>query len=838
METKSFIMKLNYILITITVLLVFGNTINNGYNYDDELVTRNNKLTKKESSATIKDIFSSSYHEEYGYSYGYRPITTLSFYIEHRLFNESAKVSHIINLMLYLASVLLLYYLLVKIFTSINPYILLFICLLFAVHSVHSEVVSSIKNRDEILSFLFLQLTVLFSLKWFNQERLYFLLFILITVLFSILSKKGSVTILAVLPILFLFRFKLRTYNFWLYSLCYSIPLSIFLFNFDYINGGIVLIATQLVYLLIYFISSRNEVIDFIKGSGNLFKILPLAISILCLVVGVLNREVIFWLLGILTIAYYLKSYFTYTIALISLLSIAGCLILDSKVLIELPIFLIPGLYFTSISKLKNNWTVNISLCIILIMTAYTRSDWAYFFIFLIPLVVFITSYINKFIPLLISMVSLIICITQNQVSIFQFGLVLFSLLPLFSQTKLIYIRILSTFTWLLAILFVTGFSHFNSSGSLLQTIEQKQEMANQFVENQSTSLQEGRQLEYMENTLVAPHTLEQRIATGAVVLGEYFRLMMFPKELSFYYGYSKIATADFTNYMVWVSLLIHLSLVFLMIYAIDKQPLVSFGILWYLVAILLFSNWPVLVAGMVGERLAFIASLGFAIAVGGVLNWINPNFNFKKPKGIEFIVIAVLFIFSGRTIARNKEWKNSKALMSHDIQHLESSAHANYMYAMELIKGVVENTRPNSDSKAQLSLSIHHFKKAIEIYPDFYNYQFDLGRAYIVIEDYQKAKEAFYQAYLLEPNALFSLDELVKTSFDLKQYDEAVKYGLLYLEQNNANSLIYELTAYSAFLNGSFQLSKKLTIEGIALFPQNQNLKGLLIDINNKTSE
>lgn len=825
-------MRINYIFLVIVVFLVFGNTVLNGYNYDDELVTINNEITKRESSVSIVDIFSSSYHEAYGYSYGYRPITTLSFFLEHKVFKENSQTSHAINLVLYIITTLLLYYLLTIIFNSVNPYILLFIALMFALHSVHSEVVSSIKNRDEILSLLFLELTILFSFKWFNHKKAYLLVLITIGVFLSILSKKGSVSIIALLPILLYLKFNSKLYSYLIFTFSFSLPIAFAISNFDYFNGLIFLLLIQSGYVVFYYFITLNKRLKFFINPSDLVNWLPLIFSLLFLVIGWVNMELIFWLLGILPLIFYLKADFTYSIAFISLCALFGYLIFESTVLIELPIFLLSGLYFTSISKLKNNWYVNFSLIIILLITAYTRADWAYFFIFLIPLFVFISSHINKWIPILISSVSLVISIVLSQVSIFQFGLVLFSVLPLFKSSKMN--KVFFSSIWLVAAVLFSGFNHVKTNENFFQTIEQKQSLSKEIVENRTAKLQEGRQLEYMENTLVVPHTLEQRIATGAVVLGEYFRLMIFPKELSFYYGYSKIQTSDFTDYKVWLSLLIHLLLFFLMAYTYQKHPLVSFGLLWYFAAIILFSNWPVLVAGMVGERLAFIASVGFCIAIGGVLNWIKPNFNLKKPKAIELVALSVLVLFSVRTIARNRLWESPEKLMSNDIAHLQNSAQANYMLAMTTVKDVVENTVPSQESYRRLNGAIQHFQKAIEVYPDFYNYHYDLGRTFVVLENYREAKNAFKEAYKLEPNALISLDELVKTSFDLKEYADVIKYGKLYLNKSKNNYIIYELVAYSAFLVKDYQLARELIMEGLGFYPNNQNLNGLLLDVNN----
>jgi hypothetical protein len=142
--------KVVYILLFILSFFLFGNTINHQYNFDDELVTNNHRLTSKGFSA-IGDIFKSYYHEDnMGYKYEYRPITTASFAIEHGVFGESPTVSHFINVLLYAFSVLLVYYVVLGI-SGNNVSFSAVSALTFLSFPLHTEAVASIKNRDEIL---------------------------------------------------------------------------------------------------------------------------------------------------------------------------------------------------------------------------------------------------------------------------------------------------------------------------------------------------------------------------------------------------------------------------------------------------------------------------------------------------------------------------------------------------------------------------------------------------------------------------------------------------------------------------------------------------------------
>ncbi len=64
---------------------------------DDELVTKNHRLTSK-GIAAIPEIFASPYYQDdAGYSYEYRPVVLASFAIEHDIFGENPQWSHFLE---------------------------------------------------------------------------------------------------------------------------------------------------------------------------------------------------------------------------------------------------------------------------------------------------------------------------------------------------------------------------------------------------------------------------------------------------------------------------------------------------------------------------------------------------------------------------------------------------------------------------------------------------------------------------------------------------------------------------------------------------------------------
>ena len=182
--------------------LLYANSIPNNYNLDDELVTRNHKLTSQGISA-IPEIFSSPYYtDNAGYNYEYRPVVLSSFAIEHQFFGDNPYISHFFNLLLYALCCVILYRVLLKII----PGQLLSACitLLFVANPTHTEVVCSIKNRDEILSLLFGLLAVYAALKAVVGKKWYVLL-VPAFFLFALLSKTTVISFVIIIPVILIF---------------------------------------------------------------------------------------------------------------------------------------------------------------------------------------------------------------------------------------------------------------------------------------------------------------------------------------------------------------------------------------------------------------------------------------------------------------------------------------------------------------------------------------------------------------------------------------------------------------------------------------------------------
>lgn len=190
------------LLFLIFAFILYGNTIPNDYALDDEYVSYNNASVMK-GFAGLPEIFTTRYTEGSNakFLYGYRPVVKATFAIENQFFGQNPHVSHFINVLLYAVTAIVLFRLLRRLLGNYHVIFPLLIVLLFMAHPVHTEVVASLKNRDELLSFLGSILTLHFVIRYIDLQKTRYMLFAVLWFLFAYFSKSNAITFLAVIPL-------------------------------------------------------------------------------------------------------------------------------------------------------------------------------------------------------------------------------------------------------------------------------------------------------------------------------------------------------------------------------------------------------------------------------------------------------------------------------------------------------------------------------------------------------------------------------------------------------------------------------------------------------------
>ena len=200
------------LLLAAIAVALYANTVWNGYALDDGIVIQSNEFVERGLAGILDILGNDAFHSHYvqmgvdedQLSGGrYRPLSIVTFAVEQALVGDHAGERHLVNVLLYaLTAVLLLQFLRGQLFAG-RPDLAFLTALVFVVHPIHTEVVANIKGRDEILCFLFVIVTLQLALSRAAAGKRGLPLAALVVFFLALLSKEYALTLLVLLPLAF-----------------------------------------------------------------------------------------------------------------------------------------------------------------------------------------------------------------------------------------------------------------------------------------------------------------------------------------------------------------------------------------------------------------------------------------------------------------------------------------------------------------------------------------------------------------------------------------------------------------------------------------------------------
>lgn len=213
-----------YLIIIITIIMVFANTINGGYVLDDRAIIVDHEHVQKGLDG-IKDIFTTNYlHGVQAFNDGlYRPISPFTFALEQEISDNNPKVSHFFNVFYFIILGIFLFKAFIKVF-KLPELLALGATLLFVVHPIHTEVVANIKGRDELFAFLFAIIALVQFNDYLQKKQIQHLITGGIFFALSLFSKESAFTYVVILPfVLFWLNQNLKQLHYKIVTICGAI---------------------------------------------------------------------------------------------------------------------------------------------------------------------------------------------------------------------------------------------------------------------------------------------------------------------------------------------------------------------------------------------------------------------------------------------------------------------------------------------------------------------------------------------------------------------------------------------------------------------------------------
>ena len=210
---------IGFAIFTVLSVLLYFQCFQYGYVLDDKIAISENSYTKDGFSGIwnllTTDTFMGYLGEVNDLLPGgrYRPLSLITFAIEHQFLGLNPKVSHFINVILYGFCGFITWVTLRRLFMEKAISNKVFLCfsflvaILFITHPIHTEAVGNIKGRDELMSYIFSILTLSYALKYVDSKKVIMLISMITMFFLGLLSKENTITFLLIIPVaILLFR--------------------------------------------------------------------------------------------------------------------------------------------------------------------------------------------------------------------------------------------------------------------------------------------------------------------------------------------------------------------------------------------------------------------------------------------------------------------------------------------------------------------------------------------------------------------------------------------------------------------------------------------------------
>jgi tetratricopeptide (TPR) repeat protein len=852
----------NYCLIAFALpFILYALSIKNDYNLDDDLVTQNQHLTSQGISA-IPEIFTSNYYSDnMGYSYEYRPVVLTSFAIEHQLFGDNPYVSHFINVLLYSFLCFLLYRCLRRFFKNTNYLFPLIITLLFAFHPLHTEVVCSIKNRDELFSMIFGLFAFRYAMLFADKKSLKDLFLMAVLFVLGMLSKKSVLIFGAVIPVFLL------VYGGEILS---AVIVSVILFVGSALvnplmvmhHGTVLLLATALS-LILYLLLG-------LKTSDSRRALLAPLIKLVNIIAAntdnsakedieltvkntAAKENYLLWVLSLLNIAsfgtllYY--SVFSMVPAIIAiflfvtvqsrkmqLVNLMAFAVINGLVIFR---FYDPFIYLLAISimgllyyyDIHNMRKLILLFSVIILISAYPKIGKMVPGIIFLALFVLHSKYSNKWIKILYSTLLFLLVrkLLFNHYD-FQFinaGNWVYKIRFLFFALLFVFLLLHKRMRLFNASAFILIFS----LGLLLKTdgLPEGDKLKSSEAVNKMPAIEplnNSRPLTFIEDPVNMKSPTSIRLGTSALIGLKYLKKIFMPWPLSFYYGYKCIEPTDIFSIGALGGIAVYILLILLAFATLDKSKGLFTGIAMFVIGIIAVSNFFYPLPGMIADRFLFIPSLGFAMAIVSGLSllfkvdWVNLSMTPKGlPTALRYVLIVILVVYAGLTVARTADWKDKLTLFRHDIKNTDESCQAHNLLAGNLV--IYSFGVQNVDSQRMLrNEALVHFKKALSIYGGYMNIPYDMGRTYMLLNEPDSALIYFKIAHDVMDSLPDDNMNIGKILMSKGLFAEAIPYFKQVIKYQPDNQYPYGQIGIAFFSMKRYRESLDITEQCIHQFP------------------
>ncbi len=246
------------------------------------------------------------------------------------------------------------------------------------------------------------------------------------------------------------------------------------------------------------------------------------------------------------------------------------------------------------------------------------------------------------------------------------------------------------------------------------------------------------------------PFTFLEKMASIFYTLWKYIQLLLVPHPLTHDYYPRQIDVMSFSNPIALFSVVLHIGLFLYAVLGREKRDPVRFGILFYLIALSIVSNIVFPIGTHMGERFAFMPSVGFCMIAASGLIYLSQQG--RRLPVMWGVLGVILFLYSLKTITRNPTWHDNDLLFITDVENSPNSAKIRNACGGSLY----DKAGRSSDDKEKQALYrqvVVHTTKAIELYPNYSDAYVTRAGAQYFLKQFDGAVADYREAVRLAPD-------------------------------------------------------------------------------------
>jgi len=253
-----------------------------------------------------------------------------------------------------------------------------------------------------------------------------------------------------------------------------------------------------------------------------------------------------------------------------------------------------------------------------------------------------------------------------------------------------------------------------------------------------------------------------------------YFKTFFWPRDLSADYDLNPFTTTGDPRFWAGVAFVALVTTCAIAASRSKKTRVIGFGLLWYLIALLPTSLFPL--AEVMNDHRTFLPYIGLVIALGGLISLLFQARIAQHATArvvLSFAILLILSVNGYATFQRNKVWKDEETLWRHVAEKSPRNSRGLMNYGNTLMK------------KGDFSGALDYFHRAESISPQYSVLLINLAIAEDATKQGTAAEQHFKDALRLAPSSPDS-------------YTYYARYLLSHAHAEEARALLHRALALS----------------------------------------